>query len=98
MHTGHMTPAIPLPHERRRQGVRYRLNWQRLSIVSGVCAIGSFVFVHTAMNAPLSEEQSFANKCRQLNGLVLKDPVGKVMDDKLVCLRREALLGWRSRD
>ncbi|MGI9409244.1 MAG: hypothetical protein ACR2OV_04165 [Hyphomicrobiaceae bacterium] len=56
------------------------------------------MFVHTAMNTPLSEEESFANKCRQLNGLVLKDPVGKVMDDRLVCLRREALLGWRSRE
>ena len=83
----------------RRRGsrarVRYRVNWHRLCAACLLAAIASFASMHFVLNAPLSDEQTFSKSCRQLNGVVLRDPVGSVMDNKLICLRREALLGWK---
>ena len=91
--------AVLLPHQRyRKRRVLRSLNWRRLAVASAVAGIASFACVHVAMNAPLSKEQSFINECRKLNGLVIKDQDGSVMDNKLICLRREALLGWHARD
>ena len=87
-----------LPHQRPRQArarIRYRVNWQRLCAACLLAAIASFASIHFVLNAPLSEEQAFANSCRQLQGIVLRDRDGTVMDNKLICLRREALLGWK---
>ena len=99
MSIAHPPTVVLLPHQKfYRQRRFYRLDWRRLSIVSGICAVMSFVFVYSALNAPLSKEQSFINQCRKLGGLVIRDPKGAVMDNKLICLRREALLGWQARD
>lgn len=87
-----------LPHQRVPEAghrVRYSLNWRRLCGACALAAIASFASIHFVLNAPLSEEQAFANSCRQLQGIVLRDPNGTVMDNKLICLRREALLGWK---
>lgn len=91
--------AVLLPHQRyRTRRAKRRLNWRRLAMVSVLAAVASFTCVHVAMNAPLSKEQSFINQCRELNGLVINDQDGSVMDNKLICLRREALLGWQARE
>ena len=74
-----------------------RLNIKRLTAASALVAITTFTCVHAALNAAPSEEQVFMDRCRQLNGLAIQDPEGKTMDKKMICLRKEAVLGWLAR-